>query len=80
MLSATAYGGEATLDVGFSIISPAGELLAESGRVADGEGGFVASNAGRYTLVFDNSFSILNRYPMRCISSKNAASAAGYSG
>ena len=51
-------GDPTTVDIGFRVFGPAGGLLAESERVPRGEGTFVASNAGRYTLEFDNSYSI----------------------
>ena len=45
-------------DLNFGISDPSGNFVATDRRVESGEGRIVASDSGRYTLVFDNSFSI----------------------
>ncbi len=51
-------GDPATVDIGFRVFGPGGDLLAGSARLPRGEGTLVASIAGFYTLEFDNSYSI----------------------
>ena len=45
-------------DLNFGISDPLGNFVATELRVESGDGRIVANDSGRYTLVFDNSFSI----------------------
>ena len=51
--------GDAPLDVALRIVGPSGELLVEREPETNGEGSLTARKAGRYTMEFDNSFSVL---------------------
>ena len=48
-----------SLDIDFRIIGPTGEVLVREDRVQNGDGSRTAPITGQYTLIFDNSFSIL---------------------
>ena len=48
-----------SLDIDFRISGPTGEVLVREDRVQNGDGSLTAPISGQYTLVFDNSFSIL---------------------
>lgn len=48
-----------SLDIDFRIIGPTEEVLVRGHRVQNGDGSLTAPITGQYTLIFDNSFSIL---------------------
>lgn len=52
------YAFKSDLDINFAVYDPSGDVVASNERVFDTEGKFVASGAGRYRFVFDNSFSV----------------------
>ena len=52
--------GGANLDVRFVAEDPFGNLVVDAGRVSGSSGfAFIAATTGRYSLVFDNSYSLL---------------------
>ena len=53
-----AYKWKASLDLNFGISDPTGSFIVIRRRVESAEGTFVANTSGRYSLVFDNTFSL----------------------
>ena len=47
------------VDVTFSVLDPSGKAVVFDERVKNAEGSMVTRDSGHYTLVFDNSFSLL---------------------
>ena len=53
------FSWDADLDLNFRISDPSGRWVADELRVESGEGSLVTDATGLYSLVFDNTFSIL---------------------
>ena len=54
------YSFSSNLDLYFEVTDPQGNPITSSGRVLADEGMFTAPVLGRYTLVFDNGFSLFS--------------------